>query len=157
MLTATSPYDDEDPAGQDEAMRGALAPVTSVAGGDVVGVAESGTYDLPGVRRGVTFAAVSGAEQRLGLVEGDLPTAAEGPVEVTAPAGSDLAVGDEVTLANRSDGREVDAVVVGRWQLPAGEERWLADLDPTSLLVEPDRFAELSSAGTAGQWRAVPA
>ena len=105
----------------------------------------------------MTFAAVSGAEQRLGLVEGDLPTAAEGPVEVTAPAGSDLAVGDEVTLANRTDGREVDAVVVGRWQLPAGEERWLADLDPTSLLVEPDRFAELSSAGTAGQWRAVPA
>lgn len=156
VLTVTSPYDEEDPIGQDDAMRGALTPVVSLVGGAVVGVAESGTYDLPGVRGGMTFAAVSGAEQRLGLSRGRLAAAADGPIEVAAPAGTHLAVGDELTLTNRSDDREVAAVVVGRWELPPGQERWLADLDPSSLLVSPYRFAELSGAGTAARWRAVP-
>lgn len=156
VLTVTSPYDDEDPTGQDSDVRGALAPLTSVVGGDVVGVAESGTYDVAGVSGGTTFVAVSGAEQRLGLAEGRLPAATAGQVEVAAPADADLAVGDELALTSRSDDREVAAVVVGRWELPAGQERWLADLDPSALLVSPDRFAELAGAGTAARWRAVP-
>lgn len=156
VLSAFSPYDEEDPAGQDRAVRDALAPVASLVGGAVVGVTESGTYDLAGRRGGTTFAAVSGAEQRLGLPDGRLPAAAAGPVEVAAPAGTNLAVGDELTLTNRSDDREVAAVVVGRWERPAGQERWLADLDPSALLVSPDRFVELAGAGTAARWRAVP-
>lgn len=156
VLTATAPYDEDDPAGLDQDVRAALTPVTALVGGTVVGVAESGTYDLAGTRGGVSLAGVTGADDRLRLAEGSLPGATDGAVEVAAPAGGDLAVGDELTLTSRSDDREVAAVVVGRWDLPAGQERWLADLDPSSLLVSPDRFPELAGAGAAERWRAVP-
>lgn len=157
VLTVTSPYDESDPAGQDAAMREALAPVTSVAGGDVVTVVESGTYDLRGEPRGLSFAAVTGAGQRLALEAGRLPGAGPGPVEVAAPVGAGLDLGAKLTPVNRADGRETTVVVVGHWDLPRGQERALADLEATSLLVAPDRFAGLSGAGTSAHWRAVPA
>ena len=45
-LSAFSPYDDDDPAQQQELIAEALAPVTRVAGGETVLVTESGTYEL---------------------------------------------------------------------------------------------------------------
>ena len=156
VVTTSMPYDADDPAGQDEAVRKALTPVTSVVGGEVVGVTESGTYDLDGERGGVTFASLTGAADRVALPEGTLPGSGSGPLEVTAPVASDLAVGDRVRVTGRSDGREVEAVVVGRWELPPGQARWLADLDPTALLASPDRFTEVAGTGTASRWRAVP-
>lgn len=156
VLTASAPYDDEEPAAQDDAVRDALAPITGLVGGDVVGVAESGTYDLVGAPDGASFAAVSGADGRLSLAEGDPPGGGGDRLEVAVPVGSGLAMGEDVELTNRSDGREIRAVVVGLWGLPAGQDRWLADLDPRALLVSPGRFAEVAAAGTVARWRAVP-
>ncbi|HYH35264.1 MAG TPA: hypothetical protein VD814_08965, partial [Nocardioides sp.] len=157
VLTATSPYDDEDPAAQDSAMRAALDPVVSLVGGTVVGLAQSGTYDVQGARQGRPLAAITDAGDRWGLTQGRPPApTTSGPLEVAAPADSPYGVGDELTLVNRSDDREVAAAVVGRWELPAGSERWLSGIDPQALLVAPERFADVAGTGTVARWRAVP-
>ncbi|QBR93223.1 FtsX-like permease family protein [Nocardioides euryhalodurans] len=160
VLAASAPYDADDPAGQDAAVRAVLDPVVGVAGGIVVGLSGSGTYDLLGPAAGRdpgrTFATVDGAEDRLDVTEGRLPADSSGPLEVVVPASGDLAVGDELRLVGRADERRVEAVVVGRWGLPPGTERWLSGLDPEALLVAPERFADVAGTGTAARWRAVP-
>ena len=159
VLAVTSPYDDEAAAAQDAAVRAALAPLVDVAGGGVVSLAESGTYDRAGARRsdeGVGFTAIAGADPWLETVDGSLPTAGDGPLEVAAPDGSDLAVGDALTVVSRTDGRRVAATVVGTWAAGEGSQRWLGPVDPRSLLVSPDAFGEVAGTGTLARWRAVP-
>ncbi len=153
-----SPYDGDDPTTQQDLVDAALAPVTAVAGGDTVLVTESGSYDLvaPG-RPTWTFAAATGADGRLDLGGADAPRAgAGGPVEVAAPAGSDLAVGDPLELVGRADDRSVRAVVVATWTPAPDAERWLADLGGDELLVAPEEFPELAGASASSRWRAVP-
>jgi hypothetical protein len=159
VLAVTSPYADEDPSAQDGAVRAALAPLVEVAGGDVVSLAESGTYDVAGVRRadeGVRFTAIAGADPWLEAVEGALPATSSGPLEVAVPVGSDLRVGADLTVVSRTDDRRVPATVVGTWTPAAGSERWLGPLDPGALLVSPDAFGEVAGTGTLARWRAVP-
>lgn len=157
-VAAFSPYDGDDPATQQELVGAALAPVTAVAGGDTVQVTESGTYDLvaPG-RPTWTFAAVTGADAHLDLGGADAPRGgSDGPVEVAAPTGSDLAVGDRVELVGRADDRPIEAVVVATWTPARDAERWLADLGGDVLLVAPEELPELSGASASSRWRAVP-
>ena len=157
-VAAFSPYDGDDPATQQELVGAALAPVTAVAGGDTVLVTESGTYDLvaPG-RPTWTFAAVTGADAHLDLGGADAPRGSSGgPVEVAAPTGSDLAVGDRVELVGRADDRPIEAVVVATWTPARDAERWLADLGGDVLLVAPEEFPELAGASASSRWRAVP-
>lgn len=159
VLAVTSPYADEDPSAQDAAVRAALAPLVEVAGGDVVSLSESGTYDVAGTRRsedGVRFTAIAGADPWLEAVAGALPAAGSDPLEVAVPAGSDLAVGADLTVVSRTDARRVPATVVGTWAPAPGSERWLGPLDPGALLVSPDAFGEVAGTGTLARWRAVP-
>ncbi len=157
-VAAFSPYDADDPATQQELVGAALAPVTAVAGGDTVLVTESGSYDLvaPG-RPTWTFAAVTGADAQLDLGGADPPRGgASGPVEVAAPVGSDLTVGDRIELVGRADDRSVEAVVVAAWTPEPGTERWLADLGGDVLLVAPEEFPALAGTSASSRWRAVP-
>jgi hypothetical protein len=157
VLVASSPYDADDPGAQDRAFRDALTPLVEVAGGDVVSLAESGSYDLPGgTDDPVAFAAVTGADAWVGVVDGALPSSGGERLEVAAPAGGDLAVGDDAVLVARTDGRRVPVTVVGTWTPEPGGERWLGTLDPGSLLLAPDDFPEVGVTGSAARWRAVP-
>jgi len=157
-LTAFSPYDDEDPAGQRQLVEDALAPVTAVAGGDTVLVTESGSYDLVGPRRPQwSFAAVTGADTQLEITAGEAPDASgDGVVEVAAPVTSDLAVGDRIELVSRSEEQSVEAVVVSTWAPAPDSERWLGDLGSDVLLVAPEEFPDLAGSSASARWRAVP-
>ncbi len=157
VLVASSPYDADDPAAQDEAFRAALAPLVAVAGGDVVSIAESGSFDLRGgAGDPVVFAAVTGGDRWLDVADGALPAAGGDRIEVTAPAGGDLAVGDEAVLVGRTDDRPVAVAVVGTWAPATGGERWLGPLDPEALLVAGDDFGAVAVTGSQARWRAVP-
>ncbi|MGZ5399117.1 MAG: FtsX-like permease family protein [Nocardioides sp.] len=162
VLAVTSPYDDESAVAQDRAVRAALTPLVDVVGGDVVVLNESGTYDVAAdpdaaaAAEGVAFASIDGADGHLSAVDGALPAAGPGPLEVAAPVGSGLAVGDEVTLVSRTDDRRVPAAVVGTWEPTPGSDRWLGGLDPGVLLVDSARFGDVAGVGTLSRWRAVP-
>ncbi|QZY28873.1 FtsX-like permease family protein [Nocardioides coralli] len=157
VVTASSPYDDEDPRHQDREVRAALQPVVEVSGGDVVSVVETGTWDVVGSPTGLAFAAVTGDGGRVRAAAGRLPEAtSSGPLEVAAPPGSGLATGDAVTLRSRTDGREVDATITGTWEVAPTDARWLADLGPTAAVVPLQQIGEVASGGTQARWRAVP-
>ncbi len=160
VLTATSPYDDDAAGAQDDALRAALAPLVEVAGGDVVTLNESGTYDVAGDRAaapdGLTFASVDGADDHLVATRGALPADGTGPLEVAAPDDSGLDVGDRITLVSRTDDRELPVVVAGTWSPAPDSDRWLGDLDPGALLVSSSRFGDVAGTGTLARWRAVP-
>ncbi len=112
-LSAFSPYDDDDPAQQQELIAEALGPVTEVAGGETVLVTESVTYEQQTQGRPLwTFAAVSGADDHLEIAGGNAPEVGEGPIQVAAPVTSDLAVGDRIELVSRSGGQPLAAEVV---------------------------------------------
>ena len=156
-LSAFSPYDDDDPARQQELIGEALAPVTQVAGGETVLVTESGTYQLRAPGRPLwTFAAVSGADDHLEIGGGNAPEAGDGPVQVAAPVTSDLAVGDRIELLSRSGGEPLAAEVVSTWAPTPDSERWLGDLGGDSLLVSPEQFPDLAGSSASARWRAVP-
>lgn len=157
VVSVSSPYDDEDPAGQDRAIRDALQPVVAVAGGEVVTVVATGTHDVLGRGTALVLAAVAGDGGRLRAGTGRLPEPSGSEVlEVAAPPGSGLAPGDTVTLRNRADGRRVRAAVTGTWAVDTGDERWLADLGPDALVVPAEQVGEVAGSGTQARWRAVP-
>ncbi|HEX6149315.1 FtsX-like permease family protein [Nocardioides sp.] len=156
-VAAFSPYDDDDPAGQHQVIADSLAPVTGVAGGDIVHVTESGTYELAAPGRPLwTFAAVTGADAELDIAGGAPPAHGAGPVEVAAPVSSAMAVGDRIELVSRSGAEPVAAVVVSTWAPAPDSERWLGDLGGDSLLVAPETFPDLAGSSASGRWRAVP-
>ena len=159
VLAVSAPYDDDEPAAQDAALREALTPLTEVAGGEVVTVRQSGTYDVAGVRRGdgSSFAAVTGADAWLTPAAGSLPATGGDRLEVAAPVGGELEPGDRTVLVSRTDGgRRVPVTVVGTWSRAAGDDRWLADLDPGALLVASPDFPEVGGTGSLARWRGVP-
>jgi len=157
-LTAFSPYDADDPAGQRQVVEDALAPVTGVAGGDTVLVTESGSYELVALRSPrLSFAAVTGTDTRLEFSGGEAPqTAGDGPVEVAAPVRSDLAVGDRIELVSRPDQPPVAAEVVSTWAPAPDSGRWLGDLGGDVLLVAPEEFPDLAGSSASARWRAIP-
>jgi hypothetical protein len=156
-LSAFSPYDEDDPAQQQELIAEALSPVTQVAGGETVLVTESGTYELRAPGRPLwTFAAVSGADDHLEIAGGNAPQAGDGPVQVAAPVTSELAVGDRIELISRSGGEPLQAEVVATWAPAPNSERWLRDLGGDSLLVSPELFPDLAGSSASARWRAVP-
>lgn len=159
VVTAVSTYDEEDPETDDRVITRELTPVTTVAGGDVVRRLDSGSYDLlaPG-RPTWSFAAISGAEERLRTVAGRAPApAGSGPLEVAVADGTGLSVGDAVTVRNRADDRDIAATVVGTWAVDPDSERWLGTLGDHVMLVAPESFGTVAGAGSSARWRAVPA
>lgn len=159
VVTVVSTYDGEDPDTQDRVITAQLTPVTDVAGGTVVRRLDSGSYDqLAAGRPTWTFTALSGAGDRIRYEAGRAP---ESPgadrLEVAVPAGSEVAVGDEVALRNRADGRTVDVVVVGTWSIAPDSETWFGTFDGDVMLVPPEGFGAVEGAGSSARWRAVPA
>lgn len=157
VVTAVSTYDEEDPDAQDEVVTDVLTPVTAVAGGDIVRRLESGSYDLLApAGRPYGFVALDGADSRLDYPSGRAPRATSGAIEVAARTDAGLQTGDRLTLASRSDGSRVSAVVVGLFRVVRGSERWVGELDRSTLLSPAERFGEVASAGSSARWRAVP-
>ncbi len=157
VVEVTSPYDADAPGPQDQAVRDALAPVIEVAGGDVVTLAESGTFDLRDDAGGSwTFAAIGGGTVSLDPGSGRLPEPTDGPLEAAAPEGSNLPVGTTVTLIGRSGDQSVEVLITGTWSVPADSERSLSSVDNTSLVIPLQRFDEVAGPGTLARWRAVP-
>ncbi|GAA1476966.1 hypothetical protein GCM10009623_14120 [Nocardioides aestuarii] len=158
VVTYVTTYDAADSAAHDEAVRDELDTVTAVAGGEVVRRLDSGTYDQAGAD-GATwaFTAITGADDAIAYDAGRAPEAGGDPLEVAVPTGADAAVGDALSLRNRADDREVEAVVVGSWSVdPAGATSF-GSFDGPTLVLPADDFEAVSGAGSSAKWRAVPA
>lgn len=158
VVTYVTTYDAAQAAAHDEAVRAELDTVTSVVGGEVVRRLDSGTYDQAAEGRPEwTFTALTGAEDQMSYDAGRAPATGGSVLEVAAPAGSDAAVGDELTLRNRADDRAVEAVVVGTWSVDPEDARSFGSFESPTLLLPADDFGAVAGAGSSAKWRAVPA
>ena len=158
-------------------LRSALGPT----GGQVLGLARSESFGLPGPRQAsrlVVFGSYEAIERHAELIGGTWPlSAADGPVQaaVSKPAAAQLglALGDRLQVASRTDAtHRVEAEVVGVYRVARRDDPyWWADqleLDGTAksgsfttlgpLVVTRDDLMRRVIGGKADlTWRVFPA
>ena len=164
----------------DDAITPELTRVLGVTGGQIARVLRSSPFadaatDKDAVTELVLFAAYESIREHANLTGGAWPAPGADPVEVAisepAAAALGVAIGDEIPLVGRLDGRPVTAVVTGTWRADPADRYWLGEplalggseeggsftlvgplvADPADLLgpLAADRPID-------AQWRAIP-